>query len=80
MNRQMKPQYSNKAAAALKKELRGYERAGTRLYLEGRRCHADEIVSACLFAEDSAYMRDFIGNDQETITGINFVKIRLDRS
>jgi len=80
LNRQMKPQYSNKAAASLKKELRGYERAGTQLYLEGKRCHADEIVSACLFAEDSAYMRDFIGNDQEAITGINFVRIRLNQS
>jgi len=80
LNRQMKPQYSNKAAASLKTALRGYERAGTQLYLEGKRCHADEIVSACLFAEDSAYMRDFIGNDQEAITGINFVRIRLNQS
>ena len=63
----------------LKKELRSYERAGTHPYLDGRRCHADEIVSACLFAEGSSYMRDFIGNDQDAITGINFVRIRLEK-
>ncbi|MCC8067534.1 MAG: hypothetical protein LIO94_10635 [Clostridiales bacterium] len=77
MKRRTNSKCSDQSAALLKKELRGYERAGTHLYLEGRRCHADEIVSACLFAGDSGYMRDFIGNDQETITDINFVRIRL---
>ncbi|MCD7764695.1 MAG: hypothetical protein LUI14_16205 [Lachnospiraceae bacterium] len=63
-------------ARLLEKELSGYERAGTHLYLDGRRCHADEIVSACLLADGAGYMRDIIGNDQEMITDINFVKIR----
>ncbi|MCD7737340.1 MAG: hypothetical protein LUI07_10355 [Lachnospiraceae bacterium] len=77
MKRQTNSKNSSHTAALLKKELRGYEKAGTHLYLEGRRCHADEIVSACLFADSSGYMRDFIGDDQENITDINFVKIRL---
>ncbi|MCC8052187.1 MAG: hypothetical protein LIO99_10125 [Clostridiales bacterium] len=77
MNRRTNSKPCGNQAALLKKELRGYERAGTHLYLDGRRCHADEIVSACMFADGGGYMRDFIDNDQETITDINFVKIRL---
>ncbi len=77
MNRKTSSKPCSIQAALLKKELRGYERAGTHLYLDGRHCHADEIVSACLFADGAGYMRDFIGNDQEAITDINFVKIRL---
>lgn len=57
------------------RELRGYERAGTHLYLENRRSRAAEIVSACLLAEDSDYMRDFITDDREHITEIHFIRI-----
>ncbi|MCD7716719.1 MAG: hypothetical protein LUG56_00795 [Lachnospiraceae bacterium] len=77
MNKKTSSKPCGNQAALLKKELRGYEKAGTHLYLDGRRCHADEIVSACLFAEGAGYMRDLIGDDQDTITDINFVKIRL---
>ncbi|MCC8137266.1 MAG: hypothetical protein LIO76_04250 [Clostridiales bacterium] len=77
MNKRTNSRPCGNQAALLKKELRDYERAGTHLYLDGRRCNADEIVSACLFADGAGYMRDFIGNAQEAITDINFVKIRL---
>lgn len=60
------------------RELQGYERAGTHLYLENRPSRADEIVSACLLAEDSDYMRDFITDDREHITEIHFVRITED--
>ncbi|MCD7957215.1 MAG: hypothetical protein LUG93_15995 [Lachnospiraceae bacterium] len=65
----------SRAAALLKRELRNYERAGTHLYLEGKPSHAEKIVSACMLAKGSGYMRDFIGDDQEMIKGINFVRI-----
>ncbi len=77
MKKRINPKNNGCPAALLKKELRSYEMAGTHLYLEGRRCHANEIVSACIFAGEGGYMRDFIGDDQKKITDINFVKIRL---
>lgn len=57
------------------RELQGYEQAGTHLYLGNRPSKADEIVSACLFSEDSDYMRDFISDDREHITEIHFIRI-----
>lgn len=62
-------------AVSLRRELESYERAGTHLYLGNRPSRAEEIVSACLLAEDSDYMRDFITDDQEHITEIHFVRI-----
>ncbi len=67
------------AADALRSELRGYERAGTHLYLDGHPGTADEIARACLLSEDSAYMRDFIGDEHECITEIHFIKIAEDQ-
>lgn len=67
------------AAAALRSELRSYERAGTHLYLDGHPETADEIARACLLSEDSAYMRDFIGDEHECITEIHFIKIAEDQ-
>lgn len=68
------------AAVSLKKELQCYERAGTHLYLDGRRSGADKIVRACLFSEDSNYMRDFISDDAEHITEIHFTRISDTRA
>lgn len=68
------------AAVSLKKELRCYEKAGTRLYLDGHRSRADAIVNACMFSEDSNYMRDFISDDAEHITEIHFIKISGDQA
>lgn len=71
----MNPEERKFAADSLKNELQTYEKAGTHLYLDGYPSKADEIVSACLLAEDSAYMRDFIGDGRDCITEIHFVKI-----
>jgi hypothetical protein len=57
------------------KELQGYERKGMHLYLGEQPSRADEIVSACLLAETSDYMRDFISDDKEHITEIHFIRI-----
>lgn len=70
---------SEAAAAALRSELQSYERAGTHLYLDGHPGTADEIARACLLSEDSAYMRDFIGDEHECITEIHFIKIAEDQ-
>lgn len=64
-----------KRAVSLRRELQGYEKAGTQLFLGDHPSRADEIVSACLLAEESDYMRDFITDDQEHITEIHFVRI-----
>ena len=68
------------AAVSLKKELQCYERAGTRLYLDGHKSRADAIVHACMCSEDSNYMRDFISDDAEHITEIHFIKISVDQN
>lgn len=57
------------------KELRGYEREGMQLYLENSPCGAQEIASACRLAEDSVYMRDFISDSHDHITGVRFIRI-----
>ena len=64
-----------KSAASLRRELQDYENQGTHLYLNNRPSSADEIVHACLLAEPSGYMRDFIGDDAEHITEIHFIRI-----
>ena len=62
-------------ADSLLRELRDYEREGTHLYLGDFPSRADEIVEACMLAEDSDYMRDFVSDDEERITEIHFIKI-----
>lgn len=66
-------------AASLMKELREYENQGTHLFLGSRPSRAEEIVRACLIAEDSGYMRDFVSDDREHITEIHFIRISEKR-
>lgn len=68
------------AAVSLKKELQCYEDAGTRLYLDGHKSRVDAIVRACMCAEHSDYMRDFISDDKEHITEIHFIKISTEQA
>lgn len=71
-----KGQKLNKAkAVSMMRELEGYERQGAHLYLDNQPSRASEIVSACLLAEDSGYMRDFISDDRERITEIHFIRV-----
>ena len=67
--------YNPADAKALFRELRGYEREGTQLFLEGCPCETEDIVNACMFAEEQVYMRDFISDDDKKIRRINFVKV-----
>ena len=61
---------------ALLKELQNYEREGTQLYLGNRPSSAEDITRACVFAEDSDYMRDFVSDDTDRITEIHFIRIK----
>ena len=71
---EQKTRQHNKKKSLLK-ELQSYEESGTHLYLEGHPSEAKEIVQACLFAENTDYMRDFISEDGTHISEIHFVKI-----
>lgn len=75
LDRVKKSRVNSAKAAAMMRELEGYEREGTHLYLDERPSRAGEIVSACMLAEGSDYMRDFISDDREHITEIHFIRI-----
>lgn len=75
MDRKKNQKHRSPGASSLMKELRGYEREGMHLYLDGRPSRADEIVNACVFAEDSGYMRDIISDEKDHITEIRFIRI-----
>lgn len=70
--RQGKPE---NRAYSLWRELRDYEREGTHLYLGNRPSRADDIVEACMLAEGSDYMRDFVGDEQDRIAEIHFIRV-----
>lgn len=75
MDRKKKKKQKNPEASLLIRELRGYEREGMHLYLDGCPSRADEIADACILAEDSGYMRDIISDEQEHITEIRFIRV-----
>lgn len=75
VNRGKRQKTDRAGAASMMRELEDYEREGTHLYLGNRPSRAREIVSACLLAEDSDYMRDFISDEKEHITEIHFIRI-----
>lgn len=75
MEKENKKRKRNAKAASLMRELRGYEKKGTHLYLDDRPSRAGEIVNACLFSENTDYMRDLISDEGEHITEIHFIRI-----
>lgn len=75
MKRRKRKYYNPADARALFQELRSYEREGTQLFLDGCPCETEDIVNACMVAEEQVYMRDFISDDKEKIKRINFVKV-----
>ena len=75
MKKKRQNSYDPAKVRALQRELRGYEREGTQLFLNGRPCMTEDIVNACMFAEEQSYMRDFISDEKEKIQRINFVKV-----
>lgn len=79
LKKKTNPKKQEAIAASLMKELRNYEQAGTRLYLDGAPTGARDIVRACMFAENTDYMRDFISDEADHITEIHFVKITVEQ-
>ena len=62
------------------KELQGYERSGTHLFIDGHPGRAQEIAAACIIGEDVDYMRDFISEDGNRISEIHFIKIQNEKN
>lgn len=75
MKRKINSKGMDTRESLLLKELRGYEREGMQLYLNDSPSRADEIANACILSETSNYMRDFISDDQDHITGVRFIQI-----
>ena len=47
----------------LKDELTAFSGHGAELYLDGRRSDAGKIAAACVFQEDTDYMRDYVRDE-----------------
>ncbi len=77
MNKKRHRTYTYRTRALLR-ELRTYEREGTHLYLGNRPSSAEDITRACMLAEDSGYMRDFVGDEADRITEIHFIRINKE--
>ncbi|MBR5931798.1 MAG: hypothetical protein IKZ95_07220 [Lachnospiraceae bacterium] len=60
----------------LKDELTDYLGQGAELYLDGRRSDAGRIAAACVFNEDSAYMRDYVRDGSGRLLKINFDSVK----
>lgn len=60
----------------LNKELKAYAKAGMKLWLNGKPSTPSDIVQHCMVREEGAYMRDFISDDDQNITGIGFDDIK----
>lgn len=59
---------------SLKKRLEQWERAGIRLYLDGKLSSAESIVNICV-EEDTLYMPDYITDNEGKITEIRYDRI-----
>ncbi len=56
----------------LEHELRAIARGGTSLYLEGRKSNAKEIAAACVFNEETDYMRDYVWSESGQLAQLKF--------
>lgn len=59
---------------SLKKRLEQWERAGIRLYLDGRLSSSESIGHICV-GEDTLYMPDYVTDDEGKITEIRYDRI-----
>ncbi|MCQ2512378.1 MAG: hypothetical protein MJ092_03215 [Lachnospiraceae bacterium] len=60
------------AYMTLEHELKKIARNGASLYLEGRKSDAKEIAAACVFNEETSYMRDYVWNESGQLTQLKF--------
>lgn len=60
----------------LKDELKSYIGQGTDLKLDGHLSDASEIAAACVFNEETSYMRDYVRDPDGRLLSINFDKVK----
>ena len=60
----------------LKDELTAFSGHGAELYLDGRRSDAGKIAAACVFQEDTDYMRDYVRDASGRLVKVNFDRVR----
>ena len=63
----------------IKEELDNVAYGGIELKLDGRATSSHIIATACVFQEDSDYMRDFRHDDAGRIAELNFGKLEKNR-
>ena len=73
MNEQDKLQYIR--YMNMRDELENEAYKGVSLMLDGKKTNAHSIASACVFNEDSDYMRDYIRDSFGHISELNFDRI-----
>ncbi len=61
---------------AMRDELDNVAYSGVDLMLDGSRSSAHNIAAACVFNEDTDYMRDYIRDGYGRVSELNFDKIR----
>lgn len=59
----------------LKDELKSFTGQGTDLKLDGHLSNASEIAAACVFNEESSYMRDYVRDREGRLVSLNFDKV-----
>ncbi|MCQ2531007.1 MAG: hypothetical protein MJ086_07100 [Lachnospiraceae bacterium] len=60
------------AYMALEHELKKIAKKGASLYLEGRKSDAKEIAAACIFNEETNYMRDYVWSESGRLAQLKF--------
>lgn len=75
MERDRRKRWISLAEKELYDELDAYQRNGCRISLNGRESYPARIVNAC-FREHNDYMRDFVGDEDQVITQIDFTRLR----
>ncbi len=56
----------------LEHELKAIAGKGASLYLEGKKSDAKEIAAACIFNEETNYMRDYVWSESGQLTELKF--------
>lgn len=60
----------------IRRQLDEMQERGARLYLEGKRATAEEILRACFVEEEFAYMPDYILDGDGRLAELRYDKIK----
>ena len=79
MEKEKKRRYvHSQAEKELFDELNAYQENGCRICLDGKDSYPSKVVSAC-FREHSEYMRDIVGDEDEKISKIDFIRLKREK-